>query len=271
VILPQAEALKSPQLAGYRLYAFDLDDTLGPSQCEVPETVRSELAVLSMRRDVCVVSGASPAQFRDCLLECEPPHLRFDRFHALANYGAQWGRRLEGSWAFEARRSLTVRQRRDAVRAVRAEAEKLGLWLADDEVAGIRMDDRGTQITFSALGRDADRSHKAAWDPDGRRRQTLIEAVAPQLADCVVRLGGGTSVDVLPAGVDKGTALASLLSDLSLRKSQCLFVGDRLYPGGNDYPVVEVGIDCVAVRTWHDTRELLDQLNALLNREGADG
>jgi hypothetical protein len=260
VILPWNELEDVERLAAYELYAFDLDDTLGPSQREVPKPVRDQLAILCSYRDVCVVSGATPSQFRRCLLDMEPLTDHISRLHVLACYGAQRGSRRAGSWVFETTRSLTAQQRRDAMRAIRKESARLGLWLADDEVVGVRMDDRVTQITFSALGRDAASARKAAWDPGGQRRQALIEAVSSQLADCVVRLGGGTSVDVLPIGVDKGTALTELLSDLGLSPAQCLFVGDRLYKGGNDYAVLEAGIDCVSVRTWRDTQDLLHQL-----------
>lgn len=262
MIRPWIEITDIDALTGYDIYGFDLDDTLGPSQRQVPAPVRAELALLCARRHVCVVSGATPAQFRECLLDLAPLDRHGTHLYALASYGAQRGTRRDGRWVFEIRRSLTAQQRRDAMLAIRTEAIRLGLWVSDDEVVGVRMDDRETQITFSALGRDATRVRKAAWDPDGRRRLALVDAVSSQLVDCVVRLGGETSIDVLPTGADKGTAVAELLADLGARPARCLFVGDRLYPSGNDYPVAESGIDCVSVRTWHDTLELLRSLTA---------
>ncbi|HWJ85649.1 MAG TPA: HAD family hydrolase, partial [Cellulomonas sp.] len=32
-----------------------------------------------------------------------------------------------------------------------------------------------------------------------------------------------------------------------------VFFGDRLDPGGNDYPVIATGVHCVAVGGWTDT------------------
>jgi phosphomannomutase len=260
MIRPWTEITDIDALTSYDVYAFDLDDTLGPSQREVPASVRAELATLCTRRHVCVVSGATPAQFRDCLLDLAPLDHHDTRLYALASYGAQRGTHRDGSWVFETRRSLTTQQRRDAIRTIRIEAVRMGLWVDDDDVVGLRMDDRGTQITFSALGRDAARARKASWDPDGRRRHALVEAVSGQLADCVVRLGGGTSIDVLPIGADKGIALNELLAELGTGPARCVFVGDRLYPGGNDHSVAVSGIDCISVRTWHDTLDLLRNL-----------
>ena len=40
---------------------------------------------------------------------------------------------------------------------------------------------------------------------------------------------------------------------LSLTEREILFFGDRLDPGGNDYPIKAMGIDCIEVHGWEDT------------------
>ena len=40
---------------------------------------------------------------------------------------------------------------------------------------------------------------------------------------------------------------------LRLTEREILFFGDRLDPGGNDYPIKAMGIDCIEVRGWEDT------------------
>jgi hypothetical protein len=49
MIRPWTEITDVDALTGYDVYAFDLDDTLGPSQREVPAPVRAELATLCAR------------------------------------------------------------------------------------------------------------------------------------------------------------------------------------------------------------------------------
>ena len=39
-----------------------------------------------------------------------------------------------------------------------------------------------------------------------------------------------------------------------------LFVGDRLDPDGNDYPVKALGVACHAVEGWEDTAAFLEEL-----------
>lgn len=37
-----------------------------------------------------------------------------------------------------------------------------------------------------------------------------------------------------------------------------IFVGDRLDPDGNDYPVKAMGVECFAVDGWRDTAAYLE-------------
>jgi hypothetical protein len=43
---------------------------------------------------------------------------------------------------------------------------------------------------------------------------------------------------------------------------EMLFVGDRLDPDGNDYPVKALGVACHAVEGWEDTAAFLEELLA---------
>jgi hypothetical protein len=43
-----------------------------------------------------------------------------------------------------------------------------------------------------------------------------------------------------------------------------LFIGDRLDPDGNDYPVKALGVPCEAVTGWEDTVALVEKLTPTL-------
>jgi hypothetical protein len=40
---------------------------------------------------------------------------------------------------------------------------------------------------------------------------------------------------------------------------QVLFVGDRLSEGGNDYPVIALGVRWVEVKSWQDTADYIER------------
>ena len=115
-------------------------------------------------------------------------------------------------------------------------------------------------MTFSALGQAAPLEAKRAWDPDGSKKQALAAAVAREVPELEVRGGGSTSVDVTAKGIDKAYGMRALLQATALAPHQVLFVGDRLDPQGNDYPVVSTSVPCQAVTGWEDTVALLTDL-----------
>jgi hypothetical protein len=48
-----------------------------------------------------------------------------------------------------------------------------------------------------------------------------------------------------------------MLKIFALSKSEVLFVGDKLEPGGNDYPATKIGIDTFAVKNPTETEALI--------------
>jgi len=55
--------------------------------------------------------------------------------------------------------------------------------------------DRGSQITFSALGQQAPLDEKSGWDPDFVKRKSLKAILDTIIPEFSVRIGGATSID----------------------------------------------------------------------------
>lgn len=100
---------------------------------------------------------------------------------------------------------------------------------------------------------------KRAWDPDGSKRSALVAAVAPLLPDLEVRSGGSTSVDITRKGIDKAYGMQQLSRETGIELADMLFVGDRLDPEGNDYPVKALGVPCVATSGPEETIRIIDE------------
>ncbi|MCU1526424.1 MAG: family hydrolase, partial [Frondihabitans sp.] len=153
---------------------------------------------------------------------------------------------------------LTEAQKVAALDAVEQEAKKRGFW--ESETWGPILEDRGSQITFSALGQAAPVDAKQAWDPTGAKKDELRRAVQALLPDLEVRSGGSTSVDITRKGIDKAYGMRKLAQISGISLDDMLFVGDRLDPDGNDYPVKAMGVECHAVHGWEDTDAFLREL-----------
>jgi len=243
-----------------RLVAFDLDDTLAPSKSAIDPRIGDLLVTLATRVEVAIISGGQLAQFTgqvvDRLPEADAATL--DRFHLLPTCGTQYYRLTEDGIRTVYARTLTDDQKQRALSAVEGEARRLGLWEA--QTWGEILEDRGSQITFSALGQSAPLHAKTAWDPTGEKKNALRDAVAALLPDLEVRSGGSTSVDITERGIDKAYGMAQLSEQTGIALDEMLFVGDRLDEHGNDYPVLALGGECHAVEGWQDTAAFLEQL-----------
>lgn len=242
-----------------KLIAFDLDDTLAVSKAAISDRMGVLLVQLLEKYEVCIISGGNFDQFKTQVvdrLEATPQHLR--NLHLMPTCGTRYFRfdEVTNEWKKIYIEALTDEQKERTITALKENAQKLNLW--PEKPYGEVIEDRESQITFSALGQQAPADEKYKWDPDGVKKHALRDAVAPLLPDLEVRVGGTTSVDVTMIGVDKAYGMKRLIEELAISKDDILFIGDKLEEGGNDYPVKAMGIDCLAVERWEDTARVLE-------------
>ena len=280
-------------MSSYRLIAFDLDETLAPSKSPLPDRMAAALRSLLDVADVCVISGGQFGQFDAQLLRnLRATEEQLSRLHLMPTCGTRYyvhaarvpavngtgGVRTEhsegadgkgGIWTLVYANDLTPAQVEEGFAVVEAEARRLGLW--EERTWGPVLEDRGSQITFSALGQEAPLDAKKAWDPTGERKGRLRDAVAARLPELEVRSGGSTSVDITLKGVDKAYGMKRLAEMTGIALEEMIFVGDRLDPEGNDYPVKALGVPCQAVSGWQDTVAYVTSLASLIASQTHSG
>jgi phosphomannomutase len=243
-----------------RLVAFDLDDTLAPSKAAIDPRMGDLLVALAERVEVAIISGGQLQQFRTQVVEMLPEAAAstLSKIHLLPTCGTQYYRIGPDGIETVYAHALTEDEKAAALTAVEEEARRLGLWAS--ETWGPILEDRGSQITFSALGQRAPIEAKSVWDPTGAKKNELRAAVAARLPELEVRSGGSTSVDITHRGIDKAYGMQQLADATGIPLDDMLFVGDRLDPDGNDYPVLVLGVACQAVEGWEDTAAFLEGL-----------
>lgn len=253
--------MAEPDTTTVRLVAFDLDDTLAPSKSPVDPRMAELLVRLLGVVEVCVISGGQFGQFESQLIDnlpLEHPDA-LARLHLMPTCGTQYYLFQNGGWRQQYAENLTAAQKAAALAAVESEAKRLGFWEPNNgtQTWGPILEDRGSQITFSALGQAAPVDAKKAWDPTGEKKNALRAAVQSHLDDLEVRSGGSTSVDITRLGIDKAYGMSKLAGLTGIPFEQMLFVGDRLDPDGNDFPVIALGIPTHAVEGWEDTADVV--------------
>ena len=80
-----------------------------------------------------------------------------------------------------------------------------------------------------------------------------------------MRLGGTTSVDVTKPGIDKAYGIGKLRDTLGITIQEMIFVGDALFPGGNDYPAKEAGVVSIQVRDPNESKRVIEAILACLD------
>lgn len=244
-----------------RLIAFDLDGTLAVTKSAISDVMASRLKDLLSLYEVCVISGGKFDQFEKQLIErLDVSPGQMSRLHIMPTSGTRYFRFDDRSleWVLEYAQDLSPEQRAEIVDVLTTGAKELGYW--ETKPHGDIIEDRGSQITYSALGQEAPADLKYAWDPDGAKKRSLRDFAAERLPDLEVHVGGTTSVDVTEAGIDKAYGMSQLMTLLEMTKQEILFFGDKLEEGGNDYPVKAMGIDTIAVKSWEETALALEAI-----------
>jgi HAD superfamily hydrolase (TIGR01484 family) len=226
-----------------RLVVFDLDGTLAESKTAIDAETAAWLSMLLTVVDVAVISGGDWPQFQTQLLSRLPADRRLRSLSLLPTCGTKFYR-YSDDWELLYSDDLTDLERHTIVGALRAAAPPPE---ATPPSWGEVIEDRGSQITFSALGQQAPLEAKAKWDPDLAKRQRMVGELALTLPGFSVRLGGTTSVDVTKPGIDKAYGIERLRETLHVDLGDMLFIGDALYAGGNDAPVRLAGVHSIEV------------------------
>ena len=244
-----------------RLVAFDLDDTLAPSKSALPSAMAQQLRALLDVVPVCVISGGEFGQFRAQLLEnLDATSEQLSKLHLMPTCGTRYYRWSadHSNWDQVYANDLSQDERERAIKSLRLRAHEQGVWEA--QPWGEIIEDRGSQITFSALGQQAPLEAKRAWDPSGDKKRKLRDAVALDVPDLEVRAGGSTSVDITRRGIDKAYGMAKLVEMTGIAPHDMLFIGDRLDEAGNDYPVKAAGYPTRPVAGWEECVEVIAQI-----------
>ena len=248
-----------------KLLAFDLDDTLAITKSPISDHMAETLAKILDEFEVCIISGGRFEQFKTQVIDrlhIEPHKL--NKLHLMPTCGTRYYLydQPSGEWKQQYAEDLTKQQKEQIIAVLEASAKELGLWEAHP--AGDIIEDRGSQITFSALGQKATPEDKYAWDPDGTKKAALRDLAAQSLPGLEVRAGGSTSIDVTREGIDKAYGMQKLIDELDISKDDILFMGDKLQEGVNDYPAKAFGIECLDVDRWEDTVNRLETILAVI-------
>jgi len=250
-----------------QLIVFDLDGTLTESKSALDAEMATLLCALLRIEQVAIISGGGQTQFEKQMLALLPESDNFDNLSLLPTCGTKF-LRYDGGWRKLYSEDLSEAQKQKIIGALNQAVAASGFQAT--KTWGEAIEDRGSQITYSALGQQAPLPEKTSWDPDIAKRKKIKALLDVSLSEFSVRLGGSTSIDVTLPGIDKAYGIRKLRDILGIPIQAMLFVGDALFPGGNDYPARETGVVCIQVGNPTETKRVIETVIACLDGPRVD-
>jgi len=239
-----------------KLIAFDLDGTLTESKSLMDSQMAGLLSRLLKVKKVAVMSGGTFNQFQKQFvrsLKCSRHQL--ENLYLFPTCGSSFYRYQDG-WYNVYKEELSENEKEKIINALTKALEEVK-FSGSEQLFGDLIQDRGTQISFSALGQEAPVELKKRWDPKGIKRLKIKKALEHHIPEFEIRIGGSTSIDITRKGIDKAYGIAQIEKHLGIQKEEIIFIGDALFPGGNDYPVKETGVECIETRGPEETKRII--------------
>lgn len=243
-----------------KVLAFDVDQTLNIAKMPIPDEIAELLIGCLDHYEICPISGQKFEQFLiqivDRLVEKGATPEQLTHLHLFVAQGTQYYRYdlAAKNWDQVYNYPLTDEQVTKITAAIEQSAKELGYWEADKLAPGDEIiENRLSQVTFSALGQTAGTEAKYAWDPDCKKREAIVKRAKELAPEFEYEIGGTTSINAITPGMNKVFGMTHLMEELKVDKPEILYFGDMTQPGGNDYPVVQMGIDTITVRSHEDT------------------
>ena len=244
-----------------QMIAFDLDGTLAESKQPIGKPMAEMLKALLDVASVAVISGGDWPQFLTQVIAQLPQGTALEKLFIMPTTGTKLYR-FDGKWLPVYAELFSADERDEILSAL--DQASAGAGLNDEKIWGEKIEDRGSQITFSGLGQEAPIDAKKAWDPDFSKRKALQSALQNHLPDLSINFGGSTSIDITRKGIDKAYGMHKLAEHSGIATDEMLFLGDAIYPGGNDYAGRAAGIDTVKVRDVDETLAVISGIIACL-------
>lgn len=237
---------------------FDLDDTLVEAfQAPTPE-MTSRLTRLMRHVPVAIMSGASHKRLREHIIETLPEDVDKSRLFLFPDTGAQCFRYKNGEWVQEYSYAIEPSEREKIVAIIKSIVPGLSHFKHIKNIDE-HLILRDAQITFTALPKGTD-SEKLMWDPRGKKRAKLRKMLAKRLPHYEILSVARTSIDITKKGIDKAFGVRWFASELNVKPEDMLFVGDALFPGGNDFVVMKTKIETKQVVNPKETAAIIDKL-----------
>ncbi|MFO0704150.1 MAG: HAD-IIB family hydrolase [Patescibacteria group bacterium] len=237
--------------------SFDSDGTIQLTKSKIDPEMTHLLNELAKRYLVNVISGTTLEYLQPNVLDQMEPN---PNVSVSPTCGTRFVALKDGKYELIYEELLTDDQIKRITAAFEYAMEKAGH--RPEKVWGEIIENRGTQVSFSAYGQKAPAEVKLPYDPDLSKRKVIAGYLKEKISEkeFEIKIAGGSTIDVTRVGIHKGYGMRKLCEYYNITLDDIVFVGDRLDEIGNDYPVAEEGVDSIWVKDHEETKKVIAEL-----------
>lgn len=243
-----------------RAVIFDLDGTLTESKSFLEPEMGALLARLLLKMPVAIMSGGAYQQFEKQLLAGMPAFANFANLFLFPTSASTCYTWKDNAWQHLYHNPFSEEERTRVLEALNESLKETGLDKPPPQLWGPQVEDRGSQITWSALGQQAPIEMKKIWDPDRAKRKPLQQALIKRLPGFSIRANASNSIDITREGMTKAYGVRRFSEIMNAPIESMLYVGDALFPGGNDEIVKTTPILTQQVFGPKETAKVIEKL-----------
>ena len=243
-----------------KVIAFDLDGTLALSKSPITPRMAELVSKLLDKYNIIVISGGAFPQFeKQFLSNLHTSEEGLANLTLMPQSGGEVYAYAEHKWIKQISHNISKEEQEQIISSINSALTKVS-WPLPREVFGDVIEVRGSQVSYSALGQNAPLDKKRGWDSDIIKRKELANIIRPTLLLFDVRIGGTTTIDITHQGVNKRSAIVEYLQANNISNNEITYIGDALYPGGNDSIVKDLISDTREVAGPDETTVIIEEL-----------
>ena len=242
-----------------KIYIFDMDGTLTPSRRKMTSDFENFFSEWANKNTFFLVSGSDLEKIRE-----QVPEYILNLSEGVFTCGGNqlW---LNGKLSY----NHEFKPQEDLLSFLEKRVKNSKYPLR----AGNHIEDRGSMLNFSIIGRDCSVDQRLdyfEYDIENQERASIAKEIIDRWNNLDAVIGGQISIDITPKGMNKSQVLDEVKKFYF--DEQYIFIGDRTLEGGNDYPLAKIMYDtpnCFAYQAgepsaedgYKDTKKILEKLN----------
>lgn len=250
-----------------KLVVFDLDGTLAPSKSVMDKEMAKLLEKLLSVKKVAVIGGGKYEIFKFQLLneltKIKAPALLLQHLYLFPTTATAFYKHHR-KWDIV----YSLKLKQEEVKKIKQSFNKAFAEIGykhPKKVYGELIENRGTQVSWSVYGQDVvaalgkkgvkmKEEWKKKYTPVKMKIAALVSKYLPEFE---VHAAGFTTIDVTKKGIDKAYGLKQIEKYLGVKIKDMVFIGDAIFPGGNDYAVTKTVIQYLPVSGPEETKKAI--------------